>query len=106
MTVLSPKLLAEGQVASSEGAIYTAPASTSTYLKTITFSNSSAISQTLIVYIRNGAGTSRVIGRATLLQNWRYEFDGAMVLETGDSLRATTTTANVIDYTVHGVEQV
>ena len=99
------KLLATGQVANTEGAIYTVPASTTTYIKSMTFYNTGAIAQTLIVYARDGAGTSRVIGRAVLQENWTCKIDDSLVLEATDTIRAQTTNATTVDYSIYGVEE-
>ena len=62
------KPLADGQVASSKGTLYTVPASTVAYVRSASFHNTNAATQTLIVYA-NVSGTSRIIGYATLAQH-------------------------------------
>lgn len=105
MATMTGKLLADGQVSDSEGAIYTVPASTVTYIKSMEFSNVGGDTETLIVYIRNGSGTSRVIARAQLLDNYRLESDTPYALEAADSIRAETTNANSVDFAIFGVEE-
>ena len=105
MSTFAGKLSANGQVSNSEGAIYTVPALTTAYIKSMTFTHSSATPQTLIIYIRKGAGTSRVIFRAVMLEDYSLEYDGSFALEAGDTVRAQTTTASVMDYTITGIEE-
>jgi hypothetical protein len=100
----SPKVLGEGQVASSKGTIYTVPASTSAYVKSITFYNTNAATQTLNIYLKPGA-TSRQIRRVSLAQYESYEFTSPYVLETGDLIEADTTTATAVDYIITGIEE-
>lgn len=105
MTTMVGKLLANGQVANTEGAIYTVPASTTAYIKSVSFHNTNAATQTLIMYIRDGAGTSRIVARWSLLENETAFYNGSLALEATDTLRAVTTTASAVDYVVTGVEE-
>lgn len=100
---MTGKLLADGQVANTEGAIYTVPASSIAYIKSVSFHNTNAATQTLILYVRNGAGSSRVVARWSLLQDETGFYNGSIALEDGDTLRAVTTTASAVDYVITGV---
>jgi hypothetical protein len=105
MTLFAGKLLDEGQVSNSEGAIYTVPALTTAYIKGMTFTHSSATPQTLIIYVRQGAGTSRVIYRCIMDEDYSLGAVGSIALNAGDTIRAQTTTASVMDYTIYGIEE-
>jgi len=100
---MTGKLLADGQVANTEGAIYTVPASSIAYIKSVSFHNTNVATQTLILYVRNGAGSSRVVARWSLLQDETGFYNGSIALEDGDTLRAVTTTASAVDYVITGV---
>lgn len=103
----TPKVMADGQVATSKGTLYTVPASTSAYVKSITFFNTNAATQTLNVYLKPGA-TSRQIRRVSLAQYESYDvLDGLgpIVLETGDLIEADTTTGTAVDFIITGVEE-
>ena len=106
MSFLS-KALADGFVATSVGAIFTATADTATYVKSITLGNTNAAEQTVKLYINN-SGTNRFWRQFTLAQ---YEsadvLDGAqsIILSDGDSIQAETTTSSAVAYTVSGVEE-
>lgn len=101
---ITPKVLAEGQVANTKTTIYTVPALTSAYVKYASFFNTSPTPQTVVLYI-NASGTSRVLRRAVLAQNEQMIVDQPVTLETGDTLEAETTTASVVDYVVTGAEE-
>lgn len=98
-------LLAEGKVATTEGAIYTAPASSIIFVKFISFHNTNVAIQTLYLYIRKGAGTSRIIARWLLFADETGYFEGSLALQDGDTIRAVTTTTNAVDYVITGVVQ-
>lgn len=99
------KVLANGQLASSIGDLYTVPASTSTIIKTITCVNTNTTDETINVYVTPSAGTARRIIHGVLLANLgSMVCDSEITLATGDKLRADTTTASKVDYIVAGVE--
>jgi hypothetical protein len=98
------KVLAEGQVASTKGTLYTVPASTKAYVKSITFYNTNAATQTLNVYLKPGA-TSRQIYRVSLAQYATYELTVPYLLEAADLIEADTTTGTAVDYVITGVEE-
>lgn len=104
MSTSTPKILADGQVASSKTTIYTVPALTQAIVRTITFFNTAASSQTVILYIKKSGGTSRTYARATLAQNEYAKESNVETLDAGDILEAETTNATSVDYTVMGVE--
>jgi len=102
---MNADLLADGQVANTEGAIYTCPASTRTMIKTVTFVNTSATPQTVVLYARKGAGVSRRLFQWIMSQYHTGIYGESLALDDGDTLRAVSTTNNVVEFTVHGVEQ-
>lgn len=101
----TPKALADGQLANSKGTIYTTPASTTTYITSITCHNTNATAQTIVWYV-NRTGTSRVIARAAnIAQYYTVSIDSGLILEAADLLEAETTTATAVDYQVSGIEE-
>lgn len=97
------KLLAEGQVPNAVAAIYTAPALTVAFIKKMVFTNTSATPQTLIVYVRRA--TDRVVRHVASMAQWETLEIENIVLSAADSIRAESTTNNVVDYIVSGVEE-
>jgi len=98
------KALADGQVANTLTAIYTVPGSTTAYVRTMKFFNTNAATQTVEVDL-NSAGTDRQLYRFQLAQNESAVIDDRITLEAGDIIKATTTTATAVNFSVHGVEE-
>jgi hypothetical protein len=102
-----PKILADGQLAATKSTIYTTPASNYAYVKFFSVFNTSASSQTVVVYV-NATGTSRVIARVELAQ---YESariidkDELLALEAGDLIEAQSSSGTSVDYVISGAEQ-
>ena len=99
------KNAANGQVAATTTTIYTVPASTVGYRPCVTFFNTNASSQTVILsYLPNG-GSNRKIRQFILAQNESAVFDERMLLNAGDALQAISSNASAVDYTVSLVEE-
>lgn len=107
MATITPKVLAEGQLATTKGTLYTVPASTTAYVKFLSVFNTSATTQTVIIYAKPGA-VSREIGRFVLAQNESarvIEKDEALTLDAGDLIEGQTTTASVVNFLITGAEE-
>jgi alpha-D-ribose 1-methylphosphonate 5-phosphate C-P lyase len=101
---ITARLLADGQLATSETAILS-PTNT-VYITAMEIFNNSSTDQTVEILVRNGAGTSRRIFRVFPLKQYEsIHFDGKLVLENSDTLRALTTTASQVDYVIFGGEE-
>lgn len=98
------KLLAEGQLPATTGALYTVPGSTTAYVRTIKLFNTNAATQTINVFI-DGSGTNRQTYRIVLAVNEAAEIDDRFTLEAADLIEADSTNATSVDYTIHGVEE-
>lgn len=101
------KVLADGQVASSKGTLYTVPASTVAYVSFFNIYNTNSSTQTVLVYI-NSSGTSRLWRRFELAENESADLldqGQRLVLEAADLIEATTTNATSVDYVIAGVEE-
>jgi len=71
----------------------------------ITFFNTNAADQTVILYLIDNSGTEAEIVRFELLQNERGEClepSELLDLENGDRIQAETTTADAVNYVVYG----
>lgn len=99
------KSLADGQVASTKGTIYTVPGSTVGYVRSITLFSNHASSQTVNLYVKRSGSTSRQLRRFTLTQYESGYFDLPLVLAAGDVIEADTTNATSVDYLITGVEE-
>jgi hypothetical protein len=100
----TPKILAQGQVASSKAAIYTVPAATRTIVRHISFAHVANGTQSVVLYAKKAGGTSRVISRVTLELNEFGHEDDIITLDAEDQLQSETTNPVSVDFTVMGVE--
>jgi hypothetical protein len=101
------KALGDGALPTSQAAIYTVPALTVTYVKSLSLFNDNAATQTIVLYL-NTTGTPRKWRRYVLAQNESAEvLEGgeSVVLAAGDTIEAVTTTAAAVPYTITGVEE-
>lgn len=101
------KSLADGQMAIAWASLYT-PSGVTAVVKSATFHNTSATTQTVELAITRSGGTRRILARATLLQNesWQYLTDGELIsLSASDAFEGQTTTASVVDFTITGADQ-
>lgn len=103
---MNAKFLADGQLGTTEAALYTCPSGKVSYIKLITFGNNTSSTTVLKVFFRRGSGASRLVYCAELSQNQTVVFTGSLCLEAGDSVRGEAGAANTIDYTIFGVEQI
>lgn len=100
--------LADGQVATTTGAIYTSPGSLYTRVRYISLFNTNAAGQTINLYITRSGGTRRQISQNTgVAQNANVEITNAFSLSPGDALEADTTTSSAVDFFISGdVEEI
>lgn len=96
------KILAEGQLASSKGTLYTCPAVTTAYVRLFRCSNPAGGSQTVIVYYKKA--TSRQIGRVVLATGEAADFieQDVLVLDAGDKIEGVSTNATTVDFVIAG----
>lgn len=97
----------DGQLPNSKTALLTVPASTAYYLKSFFLLNTNAAQQTVLLYL-NSSGASRQFARIILAQNESADIideGSAILLQAGDTVEATTTTAAAVDYTITGVKE-
>lgn len=100
------KVLADGQLADVQTTIYTVPASTKTYVRSLRILNTNAASQTIVVWL-NTSGTSRKVSQFVLAQNeWAIDFDlDGLQLEDGDIVEGASTNPTAVDYVLMGIEE-
>lgn len=105
MTV-SIKELADGQLPSSKGTLYTCPTSTQAIIKTITLVNTHTVAVTVNLYKKKSGDTSRRIIPKDMSLGIGYQGveRNEITLEAGGSIEGDASVAAVIDYTISGVE--
>lgn len=112
MSDFAPKFLADGELPTSQAAIFVAVADIGTYVKSVLLYNKNAATQTVDFWIKraNGSGVARKIRRMELLVNESAQLidddTQSIRLEPGDELQAQTTTANAVDFDIDGVTEV
>ncbi len=102
-----PKALADGQLPTAQDILFTGTADIATYVKTFTLFNNNASNQIILIGV-NQSGTVRNWRRFELLLNESADVidDGeSMILEQGDTIVGSTTSANAVDFTISGVEE-
>lgn len=108
MTFLG-KSLADGQLPTTQGALYTVPASTRAIIKTIDIVSKTATPQAVEVFIKRSGGTARSIGYVNPLEQYEkieYLSDGnTITLSAGDAIEGITTTATAVDFSITGAEE-
>lgn len=100
---ITAKLLAEGLCPASATAVYTVPGATTALVKSINIHNDNATAETIYIYV-NGSGTNRPLVRVVLLSEETLVYNDPLVLQTGDTLLLSATTATGVSYAVSGAE--
>ena len=106
MTIIGAAL-ADGQlgaVAAPTPTIYTTPAGTTTYVKSIVCTNTGA-GQNVVVLATTRTGVERRLIRVPLETNEQLYYNDALTLEAADIIQAEATNANEVDYVVSGAEE-
>lgn len=103
----TPKAIADGEIPLAIGSIFTASAGIATYIKAITLFNKNVLNQVILIEV-NRTGVNRFWRRFELQQFESADVldDGqTMILEAGDVIFASATTASAVDFTISGVEE-
>jgi len=101
------KLLAQGQLGTTKAALYTVPASTQAIIKAITLVNTNTAAVTVNLYVTRGTASRRIIPQnLNLGVGYLLETDLPYTLEAGDIIEGDASVGAVVDYTIHGVEEV
>ena len=102
------KNLANGQLPSSLGDLYTVPSGTSAIVRSITLVNTNTTTETVNLYYLQSGGTARRIlpKDLQLAVGNSLTVDIILTLSAGDKIQGQTTTASVVDFVISGVESV
>jgi hypothetical protein len=101
----TPKSLADGQLPSSKGTLYTVPASTKTLIKSIIIVNIGAVSRTVNIYAKPNSTSRRIFPKDyALASSAQVELETSLILEAGDLIEGDAAAANEIDFVISGVE--
>lgn len=105
--VIAGTALADGQlaaVAAPTPTIYTTPAGTVTYIKSIVCTNTGA-GQNVVVLATTRTGVERRLIRVPLETNEQLYFNEALTLEALDIIQGEATNATEVDYVISGAEE-
>lgn len=106
---LTPKILADGQLPSSKGTLYTVPGSTQTAVKFFRLVNTSGSVVTVNVYLKKSGGTSRRIipkdySLAAGAMASVLDYGEVVALGAGDLIEGDASSATTVDYVIDGGE--
>jgi hypothetical protein len=107
MTAITVKNLSNGQLAGTIGDLYTAPALTTTIIKSITLVNTHTAELSVNLYVLKSGGTARKIipSNMTLGIGYLLVYDDVLTLGAGDKIQGDAGTAAKVDYVISGVEE-
>jgi hypothetical protein len=107
MVTFTIKQLANGQLPSSIGDLYTTPAVTQTIVKNIILVNTAATTENVNLYMLQASGTARrlIPKNCALGAGFQLTVDDEVTLGAGDKIQGDTTSGTTVDFTISGVEQ-
>lgn len=104
------KSLADGQLPASQTTLYTCPAGKTAIIGNMTYVNTDASARTVDAWIQRSGSTARRIipkgmsfdpGSAALI----CDEENKLYLSAGDAIQGSADSANLVDYTIMGVER-
>ena len=98
------KKLAQGQLPSSAGTLYTVPANTSTIVKHIRIVNTDSSARTARLYHDGTTDATTILPAVSIEAGGWAEFEGTIVMEAADTLSGLGSVASQVTYTVYGME--
>lgn len=100
----TPKKLAQMTLTGGNDTLYTVPAATSALIKHIRVVNFSGADKTVKLWHDGTTDANIILPAVNVVAGGWGEFDGAILMETGDTLVALGSAASGITVTVYGVE--
>lgn len=104
---ISGKDIYTGQPGTGDTLLYTAPATTTTYVKAIHICNTTATQRTITLGLRSGgtlAAANHFLSALPIPANGTYDWSGNHVLTTGQTIRALQETAAALTVHISGIE--
>ena len=98
------KSLADGQLATTKGTLYTAPTSKQAIVTGGRFNNTTTSTVTVKIYFKKSGGTSRRIDRFEIPPEGKGLLKDEVTLEAGDIIEGEADAGSTIDYVLSGVE--
>ena len=85
-------------------AVYTVPAATQTIAKHMRAVNTGAAASTFTIYHDGSASSNCILPPVELAVGEWAEFDGTLLMETADTLKAAASVATTITFSLYGLE--
>jgi hypothetical protein len=98
------KKLAQGQLTTSSGTLYTVPSATSTIIKYITLTNTTGGAQTAQLFHDGTSAATCILPIISIVAGGWAEFEGTIIMEAADTLAGDSDAGTSITYTVYGLE--
>ena len=98
------KKLSQGQVAASTANIHTGISTGTTIIRHMRFVNTHNATLALTLHHDGTADTNQILPPTNIAAGGWAEFDGVVIMEASDTLKASTGTADKITYTIYGLE--
>lgn len=105
---IGAKQLGNGQLANAAAVLYTAPADTVAFIKTLTLHNTDSAVRTCTIWFKEAVtGNTRIVVYTELGVRFTYNHPVAIVLNTGDALWGDDDSASSdkVDWTLFGAEE-
>jgi hypothetical protein len=99
------KKLYQGQPASTGTTLYTVPAATQTHIKYIVVTNTTGTDRTFTLYHDGTGAANNIVPASTVVAGGFAEYNGDILMETGDTLYCVTSVSTTLTVTVYGIEQ-
>lgn len=104
MTDTAVRMVGPDDIPNSTTTLYTVPGSTKAIIRNIHIANTTGTAATIKMSIGADSAATRILGDLSIPAAGTYDWSGFMVLEAGETLRATGGTNNALTVTVSGVE--
>lgn len=104
MATQTPVALADGQLSTTQTAIYTVPANTIVLPTLLTLQQTNAALQTMVFYLNKSGASREYLRMENIAQKRHIEVRlSGEVLEAGDVIEALTTTASAVNFWLNGL---
>ena len=99
------KILAQGEIGTVSGALYTVPGATSAIIKSIVIINQTAAAITVTLWINGTTDPFLWLPSTTSIPaNGMIEWEGSLALAAAEVINGDTATGNTLTFTISGVE--
>ena len=98
------KVLAQGQLPSTIGTLYTAPGSTAAIVKSIHLVNTDSATRTASLTVNGTAAANQILPPADILAGGWADYEGVITLAAAETISGVASVASKVTYTIFGDE--